>query len=53
MRLLRVAGFQVTITKTYNQNNLLEDFKPLYRRAGVLGKGAVFLMTDKEIKEVR
>ena len=43
--------FQVTITKTYNAINLLEDFKPLYRRAGVQGKGAVFLMTDKEIKE--
>ena len=43
--------FQITITKTYNSNNLLEDFKPLYRRAGVQGKGAVFLMTDKEVKE--
>ena len=31
--------------------HLLEDFKPLYRRAGVQGKGAVFLMTDKEVKE--
>ena len=43
--------FQVTITKMYNATNLLEDFKPLYRRAGVQGKGAVFLMTDKEVKE--
>ena len=34
----------------YSDANLLEDFKPLYRRAGVQGKGVVFLMTDKEIK---
>ena len=43
--------FQITITKTYNDANLLEDFKPLYRRAGVQGKGVVFLLTDKEIKK--
>jgi dynein heavy chain len=43
--------FQITITKLYNDANLLEDFKPLYRRAGVQGKGVVFLMTDKEIKK--
>jgi hypothetical protein len=34
----------------YSDANLLEDFKPLYRRAGVQGKGVVLLMTDKEIK---
>ena len=43
--------FQITITKMYNATNLLEDFKPLYRRAGVMGKPAVWLMTDKEVKE--
>ena len=43
--------FQITITKTYNANNLLEDFKPLYRRAGVQGKGVTFLLTDKEVKD--
>ena len=49
-----VAGatfFQSTITKQYNANNLLEDFKPLYMQAGVKGKGAAFIFTDKEIKE--
>ena len=42
--------FQITLTKTYNANNLLEDFKPLYRRAGVQAKPTVFMLTDKEIK---
>ena len=43
--------FQITLTKVYNANNLLEDFKPLYRRAGVAGKGVCFMLTDKEIKD--
>jgi len=43
--------FQITLTKTYNGNNLLEDFKPLYRRAGVAAKPTVFMLTDKEIKD--
>ena len=43
--------FQITLTKTYNGNNLLEDFKPLYRRAGVQAKPTVFMLTDKEIKD--
>jgi len=42
---------QITITKTYSANTLLEDFKPLYRTAGVLNKGVAFIFTDKEIKE--
>eukprot|EP00327_Prymnesium_parvum_P015479 CAMPEP_0113272674 /NCGR_PEP_ID=MMETSP0008_2-20120614/23450_1 /TAXON_ID=97485 /ORGANISM="Prymnesium parvum" /LENGTH=4484 /DNA_ID=CAMNT_0000122153 /DNA_START=48 /DNA_END=13502 /DNA_ORIENTATION=+ /assembly_acc=CAM_ASM_000153 len=43
--------FQITLTKTYNTNNLLEDFKPLYRRAGIENKGVCFMITDKEIKD--
>jgi hypothetical protein len=44
--------FQITLTKTYNANNLLEDFKPLYRRAGCQAKPTVFMLTDKEIKVI-
>ncbi|KAL3919835.1 MAG: hypothetical protein SGPRY_005486 [Prymnesium sp.] len=43
--------FQITLTKTYNTNNLLEDFKPLYRRAGIQNKPVCFMLTDKEIKD--
>jgi len=43
--------FQITLTKIYNTNNLLEDFKPLYRRAGVSDKPTCFMLTDKEIKD--
>ena len=56
--LTRLAAFvngaltaQITITKTYNVGNLLEDFKPLYLTAGVKGQGVTFIFTDKEIKE--
>ncbi|KAG8470448.1 hypothetical protein KFE25_008869 [Diacronema lutheri] len=42
---------QITLTKQYNANNLLEDFKPLYRTAGVLNRSCSFIFTDKEIKE--
>ena len=49
-----VAGnftFQVTITKTYNNANLLEDLKLLFRTAGVQGRGVSFVFTDAEIKQ--
>ncbi|KAG8468097.1 hypothetical protein KFE25_007149 [Diacronema lutheri] len=56
--LTRLAAFiaradfaQITITKQYSANTLLEDFKPLYRTAGVLNRGVAFIFTDKEIKE--
>ena len=42
---------QVTVTKSYSATNLLEDFKPLYRHAGVHAKGCAFIFTDKEIKD--
>ena len=50
-----VAGatfFQSTITKQYTAQNLMDDFKPLYMQAGCKGRGAAFIFTDKEIKEV-
>merc|ERR1719424_1273203 len=43
--------FQIQLTKTYSANNLLEDFKPLYRRAGCQAKPTVFMLTDKEIED--
>ena len=49
-----IAGnftFQIVITKSYNQNNLFDDLKVLYRKAGVLGEGVSFLFTDAEVKE--
>ena len=42
---------QITITKTYNIGNLLEDWKPLCFAAGVKATGVAFIFTDKEIKD--
>lgn len=49
-----IAGaytFQITITKTYNQANLFEDIKALYKIAGFKGQPVCFLFTDAEVKE--
>jgi len=43
-------NFQITITKTYNDNALFEDLRGLYVAAGQKGEAVTFLFTDAEVK---
>ncbi|PIL95948.1 flagellar outer dynein arm heavy chain gamma [Toxoplasma gondii COUG] len=48
-----IAGhftFQITVTKTYNDNALFDDLRCLYASAGQKNQATTFLLTDLEIK---
>jgi len=43
--------FQIQISKSYGTQNLMEDFKFMYKIAGANGTPVTFIFTDNEVKE--
>ena len=58
--LSRLAAFicgyslmQIVISSTYSINDLKDDSKAMYNKAGVKGEGVMFLLTDSQITNER
>ncbi len=58
--LSRLAAFicgyslmQIVISSTYSVNDLKDDLKAMYNKAGVKGEGVMFLLTDSQITNER
>lgn len=43
--------FQISLTKSYGVNALMDDLRNLYQLAGPDGKSVSFIMTDSEVKD--
>ena len=47
----RAMCFQITLTKQYNRNALMDDIRILYKNAGHKNQPTTFLFTESEIKD--